>query len=132
MNDEKELRAQVESYLQSAGLTEDTTLYRATLTEFIRSNEDGELIISANADPSEAVVNVYEQGHVYLARDVGPGLAFVETLDNEWNADDRKLVSIQVKDVLEQGGKIYPVESVITDRVWYVTLPHGHIRVGEP
>ena len=131
MSDEKDLRKQVVSYLQSTGLTEDTVLYRATLPEFIQSNEAGESMISANEDPSEAVANVYEQGHVYLARDVGPGLAFVETLDNEWKTDDRKLVSIRVKDVLEQGGRIYPVESVITDRVWYATLPHGHIRVSE-
>ena len=102
MNDEKELRAQVESYLQSAGLTEDKVLYRASLPEFIQSNEAGESIISANADPSEAVVNVYEQGHVHLARDVGPGLAFVETQENEWNEDARKLVSIQVKDIILQ------------------------------
>jgi hypothetical protein len=30
---------------------------------------------------------------------------------------------------LDQGGRIYPVESVITSRIWYLTLPEGGVRV---
>ena len=31
--------------------------------------------------------------------------------------------------MLEQGGLIYPVESVITDRAWYCTFPEGSVQV---
>ena len=97
--------------------------------EFIQKNESGELILSANEDPSEAVVDVYEGGHISLAMHVGPGLAFSQAKENEWESSDRTAVEVRLQDVLDQGGRIYPVESVITERVWYFTLPDGHVRV---
>ncbi len=38
-------------------------------------------------------------------------------------------VAVRLGDVLDQGGMPYPVESVITEPVWYVTLPAGQVRV---
>jgi hypothetical protein len=35
-------------------------------------------------------------------------------------------------DALDQGGLVYPVESITTDRVCYVTIPQGHVRVRVP
>lgn len=40
-------------------------------------------------------------------------------------------VEIRLQDALDQGGRIYPVESVITGRVWYLTLPEGGVVVRE-
>ena len=40
------------------------------------------------------------------------------------------MVAVRLGDVLAQGGLIYPVESVITEKVWYCTLPAGSIRAG--
>jgi hypothetical protein len=64
-----------------------------------------------------------------LAEQVGPGLAFAESVDNEWRGEGRMAVEVSLKDVLDQGGLMYPVESIITDRVWYMTLPAGHVVV---
>lgn len=123
------IQKKIEEILQSNGLTNETKLYRYTLPEFIEENEAGELVLSANDDPSEAIVDVYEGGHGSLASHVGPGLAFAQSKENEWTADDRTAVEVRLQDVLEQGGRIYPVESVITERVWYFTLPSGSVRV---
>jgi hypothetical protein len=38
-------------------------------------------------------------------------------------------VAVRLRDVLDQGGLLYPVESVITEPVWYLTLPTGRVRV---
>ncbi len=72
---------------------------------------------------------MYEGGHVALAAHVGPGLAFSEQRDNQWRDEGRVAVAVRLGDVLDQGGLPYPVESVITEPVWYVTLPAGRVRV---
>ena len=116
--------------LETHGLTPATRLFRTTLPEFLgdEANADSRTL-SANPTPSEAVVDVYGNGHITLAEHIGPGLAFVESADNEWCTEGRVLVEINIADVIDQGGKIYPVESVSTDRAWYATLPNGSIRV---
>ncbi len=116
--------------LAENGLSSDSVLYRSTLPEHLeKKDEDGSLWISANPDPSEAVVNVYETGHLSQAADMGPGLAFAEQEDNEWIESGRESVSLRLGDVLDQGGLIYPVESVIIEKVWYLTLPQGRVHV---
>lgn len=116
--------------LEGHGLERETVLYRETLEEFLDLDEpSGEWSISANPDPSEAVVDVYGGGHVTLATQVGPGLAFTTHRESEWVAEHRVTVALRLGDVLDQGGLVYPVESVITDTVWYVTLPEGRVRV---
>jgi len=109
-----------------AGRVADKKFYRATLPEHLSpSDEPGVFQISAMVDPSEAVVDVYGQGHITLAQQIGPGLAFSESADHEWLESDRTAVDVRLQDVLDRGGLMYPVESVITDRVWYLTLPDG-------
>jgi len=122
--------AQVAEWMRSNQLTAETRLYRCSLPEFVKPTSDpGVVEISANEDPSEAVTDVYGQGHVTLAVHLGAGLAFTESKDNDWRSDTRCCLELRLGDVLEQGGLIYPVESITTDRVWYVTIPQGHIRV---
>ena len=89
------------------------------------------LRLSANDDPSEAITDVYEGGHGKLAANVGPGLAFVQSKGEDWHSPDRKLVEVRLQDVLDQGGRIYPVASVITEPVFYLTLPEGSVEVRE-
>jgi len=87
--------------------------------------------LSANEDPSEGVVDIYEGGHAALAVNVGPGLAFTASQAEDWGDDDRKLVEVRLQDVLDQGGRVYPVDTVITEPVWYFTLPTGSVTVRE-
>ena len=85
--------------------------------------------MSANPDPSEAVVDVYGGGYGTVASQVGPGLAFALRPDSQWRDEGRVTVAVRLGDVLDQDGLLYPVESVITEPVWYVTLPAGRVRV---
>ncbi len=118
--------------MRENGFTEESRFYRQTLPEFLTStDESGVYRISANDDPSEAVINIYADGHTRLAQQIGPGLAFVESRDNEWQASERTGVEVCLRDVLDQGGLVYPVASVITDRAWYFTLPCGGVEVRE-
>jgi len=122
----------LEVLMREYGFTTESRFYRATLPEFLNpTDQPGVYQICAMADPSEAVTNVYEQGHTTLAQHIGRGLAFSESADHEWLASDRTSVEVRLQDVLDQGGLIYPVESVITDRAWYLTLPDGSISVRE-
>jgi hypothetical protein len=123
-------RERLSEVLVESGLQPDTILYRETLPDFLeKTSEAGVFLLTANDDPSEAVVDVYGGGHVSLAAQVGPGLAFAESPDNQWRTDDRVTVALRLGDALDQGGLIYPVESVITEKVWYLTLPESKIVV---
>ena len=116
--------------MEEHGLTEESVLFRETRAEFLVETEDPDvLLISANHDPSEAVVDEYGGGYVTPAAQLGPGLAFTTERENQWREDGRVTVAVRVKDVLDQDGRVYPVESVITERVLYFTLPAGRIRV---
>jgi hypothetical protein len=68
-------------------------------------------------------------GHIIVAEQLGPGLALAEKRDNQWLAPDRTLVEVRLEDVLAQGGLLYPVESVVTEKVWFATLPRGSVVV---
>jgi hypothetical protein len=117
-------------WMRSNDLTAETRLYRYSLAEFVRpTNEPGIAEITANEDPSEAVIDVYGQGHTTLAVHVGAGLAFTETADNDWRSDGRRCVELRLGDALHLGGLVYPVESITTEQVWFVTMPQGKIRV---
>ena len=78
-------RAKVSELMESHGFTGETCFYRYTLPEFLEPlQEPGTYLISANADPSEAVVDLYAGGHIGLAAQVGAGLAFAESA-NDWD-----------------------------------------------
>jgi hypothetical protein len=132
MNDDADKNlVRLRELLREHGWTEDTRLFRSSLPEFLTRTGDSPLRISANEDPSESVTDIYAGGHTCLARDCGPGLAFVESADHEWQSCDRKTVSVRIGDVLAQGGRIYPVASVITEPTHYLTLPAGSVQVHE-
>ena len=132
MSASEDAKTKIAALMEAHGFTGETRFYRYTLPEFLDPLEEaGTYRISANADPSEAVVDVYAGGHVCLAAQVGSGLAFAESADNDWMEPGRTGIEIRLQDALDQGGRIYPVESVITGRVWYLTLPEGGVRVRE-
>jgi hypothetical protein len=120
----------LEEWLAENGLDQDTVLFRATLPDFLdESHDEGTCYISANADPSEAVIDEFGGGHTALAAEMGPGLAFTVERDLQWAEDGRVTVALRLGDALSQGSLLYPVQSVITETVWYVTLPAGRVQV---
>jgi hypothetical protein len=138
----------LERLLAENGLTSDTRLYRETLRKALeRTSTSGIFSLAANATPAESVIDVYGQGHTVQAEQVGAGLAFAETPRPEWQ-DTMEMRVLQSEsaprsccrssgsrsrcvwgDILDQGGLIYPVESVAIERAWYCTLPAGSIHV---
>jgi hypothetical protein len=123
----------LERLIEEGGFSSETYFYRSALPEHLTPSDKapGEHFLTANPDPSEAVLDVYGPGHIVLAVHVGPGLAFAEVPDHEWNSDERVNVSVNLQNIIDQGGLIYPVESVTTESVWYFTLPSGQVRVNE-
>jgi hypothetical protein len=118
--------------MRSNGFSGESRFRRHTLPDYLSpTDDDGVFLVSANTDPSEAVTDVYTGGHGALAVNMGPGLAFTESTGEEWASDDRRIVEVRLQDVLDQGGRIYPVDSIITERIWYFTLPDGSVRVVE-
>jgi hypothetical protein len=143
-------QAVLDRLLEEQGLGGDRRLYREALRESLSPTDaPGVYRLSANAKPSEAVVDVYGQGHLVQADQVGPGLAFAESAVPDWQEtmemralkasrgsggalpEDRVEVEVRVQDILRQGGLIYPVESVTVERAWYCTLPAGSVNVRE-
>ena len=143
-------QAVLDKLLAEHGLTGDTRLYReAERGSLISLDTPGTYQVRANPNPSESVVDVYGQGHLVQAEQVGPGLAFAESAAPNWQEtmelralkagrgkpgsaqEDRVEVEVRLQDILGQGGRVYPVESVTVERVWYCTLPAGSVEVRE-
>ena len=138
-------QAALHKLLEEYGLAADTRLYReATPDALLPTDTPGVFRLKANATPGESVIDVYGQGYVVQADQVGPGLAFAESASPNWQetVEMRALrgpsgglalppieVEVQLQDILRQGGLIYPVESVTVERAWYCTLPADGIEV---
>lgn len=143
-------KAVLDQLLADNGFTPETRLYREVLMETLSPTEAaGVYRLAANAAPSEAVIDVYGQGHLVQAEQVGPGLAFAQSTRPDWQetmelrvlkagaatrehlAAGRMEVELRLGDVLAQGGLVYPVESVTVEKAWYCTLPSGSVTVRE-
>jgi len=139
-------RAILEKLLEENGLAATTRLYReATADALVPTSTPGVFRLRANKTPTESVIDVYGQGYVVQADQVGPGLAFAESASPNWQEtmEMRTLrargesatalppveVEVRLQDILEQGGLIYPVESVTVERAWYCTLPADGVDV---
>jgi hypothetical protein len=136
--------------LSEHGLGGEMRLYRETVRGSLEPTDTpGVFRLPANPAPSESIVDVYGQGHLVQAEEVGPGLAFAESAAPAWQetmemralkagrmprgapVGDAVEVEVQLGEILRQGGLIYPVESVTVERVWYCTLPEGSVTVRE-
>jgi hypothetical protein len=139
-------QAVLSQLLDEHQLTGETRFYReAERASLIATPTPGVYHLAANAHPSEAVIDVYGAGYLVQAELVGPGLAFAETATPNWQetmerralrqgaerfgvgGKDRVEVEVRLADLLLQGGRMYPVESVAVERVWYFTLPAGGV-----
>ena len=135
--------------LEEHRLSGDTRLYREVERASLGSTATpGVYRLAANAHPRETLVDVYGPGYPVQAEEVGAGLAFAESASPGWQetkelralqagssraAADQNHVEVEVRlaDLLEQGGAMYPVQSVAVERAWYFTLPSGSIEVRE-
>ncbi|HEX9563309.1 MAG TPA: hypothetical protein VF981_05030 [Gemmatimonadaceae bacterium] len=143
-------QAALDKLLETHGLGPATLLYREAMRSALTpTGAPGLFRLAANPSPSESVIDVYGQGYLVQAEQVGPGLAFAESDSPNWQetmemralkaaADQRAAMAVEqievevaLLDILQQGGLIYPVESVTVERAWYCTLPAGTVTVRE-
>lgn len=131
--------------LEEHGLSESTRLYREALFSTLApTNLEGVFRHAANPEPRESVIDVYAEGHIVQAERMGPGLAFAESASPNWQEtmelhtlrqtpgeplDPHVEVGVTIGELLAQGGRMYPVESVVVERAWYFTLPSGGVEV---
>ena len=119
----------VKEIMQFEHFTENTKFYRYTLPEFIKQIKGDIFEITANEEAAEMIEDHYGGGHLKMAKNVGPGLAFTIDSDNEYKEADRVCVELKLKDILDQEGKIYKDKSSYEEGTWFFTIPKGVVRV---
>lgn len=139
-----EIQQILDRLLEVNGLAPDAWLYREVMRESLAPGvSPGHHRLRANPHPRDMVVDVYGTGRVVDAETVGPGLTFAMTWAHSWQETmelrvafaagdapvDKVGVRVRVADLLAQGGLLYPVHSVASERAWYCTLPEGTVDV---
>ena len=121
----------LESLLKENKLNFDSILYRFSSEKYLKQNDDGSEALIANDEAVEMVVDTYKgHGHVFIAKEIGPGLSFLTEPLDEYEREGRSCVSAKVGELLAQGGLIYKVTSLpayIT--AFFFTLPTGKVKV---
>ena len=112
-------------------LTPDSEFYRYTKKPHIIEHKDGSLSITANSNPPEMIIDLYDgQGHTFRADSVGQGLSFTTKEEQDYRTDETVSVKLKLKDILDQGGLIYKVISLPEYvKAYYFTIPKGKVKV---
>lgn len=126
--DKKEILQQL---MLEDNLGPDSVFYRYTKKSHILKNKDGSLAITANRNPPEMVIDLYNgQGHTFRADSVGQGLSFTTKAEQDYCTDESVSVKLKLKDILDQGGLIYKVISVPAYvNAYYFTIPSGTVKI---
>ena len=126
--DKKEILQQL---MLEDNLSPDSEFYRYTKKSHINKNKDGSLTITANSNPPEMVIDLYNgQGHTFRADSVGQGLSFTTKEEKDYYTDESVSVKLKLKDILDQGGLIYKVISVPEYvNAYYFTIPSGKVKI---
>lgn len=120
----------LEEKLEEFGLNLDSTLFRYTSKSHL-TESNGEYYLKAKEESSDAVIDHYEDiGHTFISKEFGLGLSFLTKPETEMDRKDRKLVSIKIANVINQGGYIYRITSLPAYlEGYFVTLPTGKIKI---
>ena len=126
--DKKEILQQL---MLEDNLNPDSEFYRYTKKSHINKNKDGSLTITANSNPPEMIIDLYDgQGHIFRANSVGQGLSFTTKEEQDYRTDETVSVKLKLKDILDQGGLIYKVISLPEYvKAYYFTIPAGSVKV---
>ncbi len=121
----------MEGLLKENKLTHDSILYRFTSEKYLINKDDGTEYLKVNPAPVEMIVDAYkDHGHVFMAKDIGPGLSFLTEALEEYQNDERICVSVKIKDLITQGGQIYKVTSLPAYiNAFFFTLSTGDVKV---
>lgn len=121
----------LQQLMSEDNLTPNSEFYRYTKKSHIIEHKDGSLTITANSNPPEMIIDLYDgQGHTYRAESVGQGLSFTTKEEQDYRTDETVSVKLKLKDILDQGGLIYKVISLPEYvRAYYFTIPEGSVKV---
>jgi hypothetical protein len=73
----------------------------------------GELYLNAETYSTVTVIDQYEyNSHFYTYGEIGSGFSFIRQVEKDYKREDRVLVLVRPKDVLDQEGLIYHVTSL--------------------
>lgn len=118
------------AFMQENNLTEESKLYRYTSNHYFKKIDD-QLFLEAKSDPIEMVINRYHGfSEVSIASEIGQGLSFLSTKEDEYDRPDRVCIEMKLKDVLDQGGLVYTVTSLPAYiKAYFCALPEGKVKV---
>lgn len=119
----------LEHLMKENQLTENTILYRYTYPEFLALVEGNRYKLSANENATEMIEDIYGSGHLKMAKYVGKGLTFLLQQESEFDLPGKKCVRLRLKEVLSQGGMIYPDRSSFVSGSFFLTIPLGFVEV---
>lgn len=118
----------LQQLMKEKGLTEETIFYRYTYPEFLKSIGENRFMLSANDQATELVVDIYESGLREMAHNFGPGLTCLLQQEASFELPEKVCVKIKLKDILDQGGLLYPDDSSFVEGAFYMTMPKGEVR----
>jgi hypothetical protein len=110
-------------------LKDDTKFYRWTSVTHLSASNDGLYSLEARKEATEMVEDIYDQGHLIMAKYVGPGLSFTLSKNNDYADDSKVCVSITLKQFIEQGGLLFNDKSSHVEGAYFLMLAEGNFRV---
>ena len=129
LNDKKQSEA-LNQFLKQHNLTSNSKLYRYTGAHYIKQKDDVDYLMAKNECSDMAIDHYEDKGHVFVSQEFGKGLSFLSKQESEYDNPERICVSIELKDVFEQGGLIYEITSLPAYlKGYFVSLPDGKIKV---
>jgi hypothetical protein len=110
--------------------TPETSFFRYTSPKHLVESQDGRTFINAFKNPMEMIIDIYHGGHSLIANNIGPGLAFTLSVEEDYNSNDKLCVEVKLEDILDQNGLIYEVTSVPEYvKAFFFSLPDKKIKV---
>ena len=110
-------------------LKSNTPFYRWTSQSHLGKSDNGKYSLEVRKEATEMVEDIYNQGHIIMAKNVGPGLAFTLSKNNDYASDDMVCVSLQLEDILIQGGILYKDVSSHVEGSYFLMMPAGNLKV---
>ena len=120
----------LDKFMKEFKLTPESMLIRYTNRKYLEE-DNGNFYLKARKEPVEMVIDRYHGfWEVFIASEIGPGIAVLDNREEDYETDDRICVSISLKDILDQGGLVYEVTSLPSYiKAFFCTLPEGKVKI---
>ena len=120
----------LKSFLKENHLSSESKLVRYTSKNYLEYS-NGHWYLKAKKEPFEMVVDNYHGfSEVFIASEIGQGIAFLTTNEKEYESSNRICIEVNLNDVLIQGGLVYIVTSLPAYlKAFFCTLPEGKVKI---